>query len=329
MLDKSVKEKILGHSKPIYIYNPTGIIDITLLKTVEKAGAISLVNLERLTENESKSIIKSCQEQLHSIWGVRFTSIEQLDLILNDHSNLPHVLIAGNFNLTKEQVGRIKSHNIVLYSEVVSLKEAYDKQWADVFLLKGNEAAGRVGDETSFILAQQFADAGLSFIVQGGIGLFTSAGIFAIGAEGVVLDSQVYLTPESPLSAENKKFLSKLDATDTRVLGETSDFKYRVYSRLATKIVKDFITKEKKEFIHLSPEERSKRIEHEITSQREMFEGKTISNSLLPIGQDIAFARFLTEKFSTTEGIINGILEQVKKQLANVTTNYPFKEILE
>ncbi|MHA1186964.1 MAG: hypothetical protein ACTSSK_08850, partial [Candidatus Heimdallarchaeota archaeon] len=191
--------------------------------------------------------------------------------------------------------------------------------------MKGNEAAGRVGDETSFILAQQFADAGLSFIVQGGIGLFTSAGIFAIGAEGVVLDSQVYLTPESPLSAENKKFLSKLDATDTRVLGETSDFKYRVYSRLATKIVKDFITKEKKEFIHLSPEERSKRIEHEITSQREMFEGKTISNSLLPIGQDIAFARFLTEKFSTTEGIINGILEQVKKQLANVTTNYPFK----
>ncbi|MHA1186965.1 MAG: hypothetical protein ACTSSK_08855 [Candidatus Heimdallarchaeota archaeon] len=59
MLDKSVKEKILGHSKPIYIYNPTGIIDITLLKTVEKAGAISLVNLERLTENESKNHVKN------------------------------------------------------------------------------------------------------------------------------------------------------------------------------------------------------------------------------------------------------------------------------
>ena len=116
-------------------------------------------------------------------------------------------LSIDNFNLTKEQVGRIKSHNIVLYSEVISLKEAYDKQWADVFLLKGNEAAGRVGDETSFILAQQFADAGLSFIVQGGIGLFTSAGIFAIGAEGVVLDSQVYLTPESPISATSNAYI--------------------------------------------------------------------------------------------------------------------------
>jgi len=326
MLDKSIKETILGQTKPIYVYNPSGFLDITLLKKVANTGAISLINLERLTDNESKNILKSCQEQLHTIWGVRFTSIEQLDFILNDHSNLPKVLIIGNFNLSKEQVGRIKSHNIVLYSEVVSLKEAYEKQWADVFLLKGNEAAGRVGDETSFILAQQFADAGLSFIIQGGVGLFTSAGLFAIGAEGIVLDSQVYLTPESPLSEENKKFLSKLDATDTRVLGETSNYKYRVYSRLATKIVKDFITKEKTEFIHLSLVDRSKKIEQEISSQRKMFESTTISNSLLPVGQDIAFAQFLTEKLSTTEGIINGILEQVKKQLSTASTNYPFKE---
>jgi NAD(P)H-dependent flavin oxidoreductase YrpB (nitropropane dioxygenase family) len=267
MLDKSIKEKILGHTKPIYVYNPNGIMDITLLKSVEKTGAISLINLERLTENESQKIVKLCQEQLHSIWGVRFTSIDQLDLILNDHSNLPQILIAGNFNLSKELVGRIKSHNILLYAEVVSLKEAYEKQWADIFLLKGNEAAGRVGNETSFILAQQFADAGLSFIVQGGIGMFTSAGIFAIGAEGIVLDTQVYLTPESPLSDDTKEFLSKLDATDTRVIGKTSNFKYRVYSRLATKIVKDFINKEKNEFIHLALEERSKRIEQEIISQ--------------------------------------------------------------
>ena len=64
MLDKSVKEKILGHSKPIYIYNPAGIHtwnypkDCTYLLTEWKEN--NNTEAEHVHENETpRSINKT------------------------------------------------------------------------------------------------------------------------------------------------------------------------------------------------------------------------------------------------------------------------------
>ena len=317
---------IFENKKPIFAYNPPGILDIQLIQAVNKADAIGLINLERLRKQEMKKLLHECQQKLDDVWGVRVSTKEQFEVVIDlAKDNNPKMIIISDFDLTKNDLEAIQKFKIIPVGEVTSLEEAYEKKWARFYLIKGNEAGGRVGDETSFILSHQFADAGLPFVVQGGIGLYTAGAVLAIGALGVVLDSQLYLTPESSLDIEIKDYISKIDATNTRVICDTTKKKYRVYARLATKIVKDYI-KYEKDFLSIPLNERTEKMWEKIQSERAMFESKDISNKLLPIGQDIAFAKILTEKFGTVEGIINGILNQTQTQIKSTSKSYPFKE---
>ncbi|HUT82071.1 MAG TPA: SDR family NAD(P)-dependent oxidoreductase [Candidatus Bathyarchaeia archaeon] len=312
--------------KPILAYNPPGILSVDLLKTVIREGGVGLVNLERMKLNESKELLNVCLSELQNNWGIRISNKQQLELLLNLPANTsPILLITSNLDLTQAELEKIKTKQFIILAEVTNLQEAYSKKWASSYIVKGYEAGGRIGNETSFILSQQFADAGLSFIVQGGVGLYTSPAIFIAGAKAIVLDTQLYLTPECPLPQNIKDFLSKLDATDTRVLGDSTNYKYRVYARLGTKIVNDFIIKEK-ELLTFNKKERTEKIQNEISSQREMFESNNFMNNLLPMGQDISFAKILTDEFGTVTGIINGLLRQIEKQIKSAITNYPLQE---
>ncbi len=319
-------ESIISERKPIFAYNPPGLLNTSLVKAVINAGGIGFVDLERLLQQESEQLLQNSLTEFTSSFGVRVCDHEQLDLVLKLHNDsFPLILVIGDFQLTKSDLNNASKKSIVLLAEVISLKEAYEKKWAQAFIVKGNEAAGRVGDETSFILSQQFADAGLPFIIQGGMGLYTVPAIIGIGAKGVILDSQLYLTPESPLSKNAKEFIEKLDATDTKVLGESTKNKYRVYARLGTRVVKEFQQKEK-ELLKLTKKERTKQFTEQLLSQREMFEKDDLSNCLIPLGQDVPFAKILTSKFSNVLGIINGLLKQTEKQIRNAVTNYPFRK---
>ncbi|MBK5112324.1 MAG: SDR family NAD(P)-dependent oxidoreductase [Candidatus Heimdallarchaeota archaeon] len=326
MAHKHDFESIISECKPIFAYNPPGLLDTSLIKAVINARGIGLVNLERLHQQESEKLLQKCLSDFSSSIGFRLSDRKQLNLVMDLHTeSFPIILVIGDFHLSKSDLKDISKKPFVLLAEVISLKEAYEKKWAQAFIVKGNEAAGRVGDETSFILSQQFADAGLPFLIQGGIGLYTTPAIIGVGAKGVVLDSQLYLTPESPLSKNAKEFIEKLDATDTKILGESTKNSYRVYARLGTSIVKEFLQKEK-EMLKLTKKERTKLFSEELLSQREMFEKDDLSNCLLPLGQDIPFAKILTSKFANVSGIINGLLRQTEKQIKNAVTNYPFGE---
>ncbi|MBD3191788.1 MAG: hypothetical protein GF308_14170, partial [Candidatus Heimdallarchaeota archaeon] len=328
MTQKSVFSELLTQRKPILAYNPPGLMDPSLAVAVSDAGGIGLIDCERLSVAKCQQLLNNSQQAIPSIWGVRVTNDEQLALVLNlSGESVPKIIIiATNFTLTKELVEEIISREIVLLAEVTSLKEAYSKRWADSYLVKGYEAAGSIGEETSYILVQQFANAGLSFMIQGGIGFYSAPAVFSIGAQAVVLDTQLYLTPESPLSTEVKEFLSKLDATDTEVLGNTIAKRYRVYARLGTKIVREFLEKEKQLLANSSKEERIFQFNQKLLAHEKMFASKNIANSLIPVGQDIPFAKILTDNFSTVERIINALLSQTKQQFTSVQKESPFQE---
>ncbi len=317
--------QIMENKKPILAFNPLGLNDLGLVKAVNKAGGIGLINLERMTAQGYQAILIKCLSEITNIVGIRVVNKDQLNFIL-EHSSKQQslILIIADVSLSKEQIKLAKEKRMSLIAEVISLEEAYDKKWADVFLLKGAEAGGRVSDETSFILTQQFAEAGLEFIVQGGVGIYTTPALFAAGAKAVVLDTQLYTMPECPLSKEVKDFLVKLDATDTKIIGDSTSYKYRVYARLATKIVKDFI-KIEKDLLGLSLEERTKKIKQKIEDEKESFNSPTLANCLLPIGQDVSFINIFSKRFSSVEEVFDGLLEQTKKQIKNTLDNYPFK----
>ena len=271
MISQKDFESYLRNHIPFFVYNPQGLKDISLIKAVVKAGGLGLINFERIDLKEMQEIFeKCCQELVHS-FGVRVNSIEQLDVILNLYNNNePLIIIIGDFQLNAKMKEKIQQKPIILFAEVTSLAEAYEKKWARAFVLKGIEAAGRVSDETTFILCQQFANTGLSFIPQGGLGLFTTAAVFGVGAKAVVFDTQVYLMKDCPLNSETKHFLSTLDSTDTKIIGNSCKMKYRVYGKLGTRIFNDFLKKEK-DLLSLSIDERTIELKKRLFENRAMF----------------------------------------------------------
>src|SRR5262249_35304272 len=87
---------------------------------------------------------------------------------------------------------------------------------ADGIVLKGNEAGGRVGEETAFVLLQRCAPkVRIPLYVHGGIGPHTAAACIAGGAAGVVLDWQLALTRESPLPDSIRRRVAGFDGSET------------------------------------------------------------------------------------------------------------------
>src|SRR5262249_54695406 len=126
------------------------------------------------------------------------------------------ILAGGDWSGFGDLVTRLRGDGIEVLVEATSLTEVARavEIGADGLILKGHEAGGRVGADTSFILVQkwrQWADrqGGATPVwVRGGVGPNTAAACLAAGVRGVVLDSQVLLARESPLSGELQQRLA-------------------------------------------------------------------------------------------------------------------------
>src|SRR4030095_8870857 len=95
------------------------------------------------------------------------------------------------------------------------------------------------------------------FWVRGGIGANTAAACAAGGARGVVLDSQVLLAKETPLSDGARKRITGRDGSETLVLGTRLGEGYRIYARPDCAGAQE-LAKEDERLQHtaLSPEEK-------------------------------------------------------------------------
>ncbi|MDR0285105.1 MAG: hypothetical protein LBI33_09480, partial [Propionibacteriaceae bacterium] len=88
--------------------------------------------------------------------------------------------------------------------------------------VKGNDAAGRVGDESTFVLFQRVlglaGERPVRVFVHGGVGVHTAAAYLALGAAGVHFDSQIALLPECDAPAEFKAQLGRLSGGETTLI---------------------------------------------------------------------------------------------------------------
>ncbi|SFB58906.1 Acyl transferase domain-containing protein [Amycolatopsis marina] len=113
---------------------------------------------------------------------------------------------------------------VVLLAEVTGLDEARSAVAAGArgLIARGHEAAGRVGDLTSFVLLQQLLgadDLAVPVWACGGIGHHTAAGAVAGGAAGIVLDSQLALFPDSDTPFPLREALARMDGSETEIVG--------------------------------------------------------------------------------------------------------------
>lgn len=88
-------------------------------------------------------------------------------------------------------------------------------------IVKGAEGAGRCGEESTLLLFRRAVGAceaaGVPVYVQGGVGTRAGAAYIALGAAGVVMDSQLALMPECGASAEEKAVLGRLNGSEIQM----------------------------------------------------------------------------------------------------------------
>jgi hypothetical protein len=126
----------------------------------------------------------------------------------------------------QENVRLLQGKRITTLLEVTGIEQAQSGAaiGVDGLVAKGNEAGGRVADETTFVLLQRLqGKVGLPVWAHGGIGLHTVAACAAAGAAGVILDSQLALTRDYPLNDWIKSKIATMDGSETICLGESLD----------------------------------------------------------------------------------------------------------
>lgn len=93
---------------------------------------------------------------------------------------------------------------------------------ASLLIVKGQESAGRVGLESTFVLLQRVlkltANENIAVLAQGGMGLFTAPAAIAAGAAGVVVDTALAGMPECSLPQAMKNKLLNADGSEVRCL---------------------------------------------------------------------------------------------------------------
>jgi len=208
-----------------------------------------------------------------------------------------------------------RAQNIEVLAEVTTLADAQKAEalGVDGLVLKGNEAGGLIGEETTFILLQRVAPrVSVPLWVRGGIGLHTSAACVMAGARGVILDWQLCLTIESELPEAIKVRLRRMDGSETAVLGQDLSERYRAYKRPGEKGFQALFDLEKELLRQedVTPEQMAtwhERIQERINDSRE-------GERLLLISQDASLAARFADRFGSVGQVCEAIARQAQSQ---------------
>ena len=315
------------HRADIIILTPPAWIDASFAIAACRSGARGCLDVEYATEEEVWEQLRRLERYAPSPFGIKVgpENTALLDALLSEipPSRLDWVCLAGgNHDDLERSIAGVKDRGRRVVIEAVSLAEAQlgERLGADALILKGHEAGGRVGAETSFILLQRWqrhveagGNADLPVFVQGGIGPNTAAACIAGGAAGVVLDAQLLLSRESTISEEMRQRVAAFDGSETTCPGERLGAPYRVLSRPGLMAPVRAAREEDRLLADCSDEAERRRVwrrqVHELTTVG-------VEDRLWPLAQDATLARPLADRYRTVGGIIAAVVEQVDLNLA-------------
>ena len=308
--------------RDLIVLTPPGAADPSLAIAAARAGAWGVLDLEFAPAlAASRAAVARLARFAGPDFGIllRTDSADLLALVIE--SKPARVILAGAD--TPELPARVRdlqAAGIDVLREAVSVAEAAKAVELGVsgIVLKGHEAGGRVGPDTSFVLVQkwrQYADKHkltVPFWVRGGIGANTAAACVTGGARGVVLDSQVFLARETPLSDAARKRVAGMDGSETLVLGARLGEGYRVYARPDCAGAQD-LAREDERLQHANFPAADK-----LAAWREVVRERVAAdpaNGVWLVGQDVATAAPLAAKGLTVAGIVQHVCERANKQI--------------
>jgi NAD(P)H-dependent flavin oxidoreductase YrpB (nitropropane dioxygenase family) len=258
---------------------PFEIPDSKLVSNLQKADCFPVLSLgHNITETENA--LHSLVELGISDFGVSINSAVFANIDLPDQVSL--IIAPYDFVIKRKTSAKI------IY-QVFDLESALAAQakGADGIIVKGNEGAGRVAYESSFVLFQRIIKeiTTIPVWVQGGVGIHTAASLMAQGAAGIILDSQLALFPECSAPEDLKTVCGKLSGTETKLID-----KARVLTR---------------------PNSPALAEDTDYNGLQKYFKGYNLETNYLPMGQDIALSIDLVTKYKKLDKLVFGIKEAI------------------
>ncbi|WP_158795359.1 type I polyketide synthase [Pedobacter sp. L105] len=253
--------------------------DANLVLSLSSAKAFPVLHLGRDKAAAADALQLLSQKNIQE-FGICLVSDHCADILLPEQVTL--VILPFGMQL-------IKKEHVKVFYQVHHLDEAIKArdEGADGIIIKGNEGAGKVGYESSYVLFQRILKEvkGIDVYVQGGVGLHTAAALVALGAKGVVLDSQLVLFPECNAPLPIKQICEKLSGNETRLFSNN-----RVLVRPNSPVLPDQITEKELENYYIDFD---------------------LEKSYLPLGQDIALSTDLVIRFKKLGQLIFGMHEAI------------------
>ncbi|WP_245562230.1 type I polyketide synthase [Niabella aurantiaca] len=255
-----------------------------------KAGAFPIIHLG-WREEEARIALNRIREQRQERFGVALVTA------LPENALLPENISVIMVPWALRAVVPVAPH-ARLFFQIITVNEAVQAQKAGAaaIIIKGNESGGTVGEESAFILFQRVIAVikGIDIYVQGGMGIHTAAAAKALGARGVVLDSQVLLFRECSAPVTIKDIAGKLHGNETRVIGQ-----YRVLVR---------------------PDSPAIAAEAGFADIRPLLGGWEIGRNLLALGQDVALAGGWAKRYKKLEHLVFAFREAMHGHLIQAKT---------
>ena len=264
--------------------------DAGLVAAVCEAGALGVLDLGRDVA-VARGALAALSRRLPGGFGVRVPDGCAIDALPPEAD----VVIVESVTAVTRFPGRA----VIVQITSVDEARAAIAAGARGVIAKGSESGGKVGEETAFVLLQRVVKEITAPVwAQGGIGLHTAAACIAGGATGVVLDSQLALVRESSLGVDIRGAIAAMDGSETTLIGG-----HRVYTRPDLPVVG--------------------MADATADQLRPRLGGDDLMRSVLPLGQEAAFARPLAARFSTAARLVRGLDAAIASHLAQAAAAAP------
>jgi acyl transferase domain-containing protein/NAD(P)H-dependent flavin oxidoreductase YrpB (nitropropane dioxygenase family) len=312
----------------------------TVLSAV-RAGAIGILDVERFHDDEAiaQGLAKLLQHAGGGTFGIRFevgrteemlACLQPLKETNNNGRNgngqaqtekkyaILTATAAGLQSRTlQRELKALKKLGLLTVVEITTRSEAVAaaEAGADAVIAKGHEAAGRVGDTTTFVLLQQcLRDLSVPVWAMGGIGVHTAAACHAAGAAGVVLDSQLHLCRDCALPESARMKVARMDGTETVLLQGPGNEQFRLYAP-GTSVALEHLHEKLKKF-----DGTTDKVGWYSTLVNFLQSNQNQDGDILILGQDAAFAAQFARKGVTVAGVIDLLRETAQENLQSAVS---------
>ncbi|MDR1136134.1 MAG: SDR family NAD(P)-dependent oxidoreductase [Clostridiales Family XIII bacterium] len=276
--------------KEVMVLTPFEMPDVELALDTIKAGAFPVLHLGRDLET-AEHVLSELSLMTDEPFGVCLADRALKGLKLPEQVT---VIITAYGKHYKRGI-TVKNKEAATLYQVHSVKEAEAAiaEKAPAIIIKGSEGAGFVAEESSFIIFQKIIGECLKnkidLYIQGGAGVHTSAAYLGLGAQGVILDSQVALLPECRAPQEVKNTLVRLTGSEMLMIDG-----FRVLTRPNSPKLADETTFEE---------------------LRAYLGGFDLSANYIPVGLDVTFSVDFKEKYKNLNTLVFSIHEAAYSHL--------------